>query len=255
MKKIFLLFAAVCAFAACDPTHEDISNSGNITVDDLKAMTTVTVDKASDGQNGNVITCKTSAPVNAKWTIGGKDFIGNYAWKKMKVGQHIVTITALCADGTELKADFPVECQVITDPLQRFYIYGEPGSGQEPLVLGPGDAAAGRFSANEGKGLPFLSDDVYWGFKTLIFEILETKDGPFIWGDPDVIIPTALRVMNGWWSATYADGVEIHEGLWELPLTEEIAKDCAQGNGGGGKDLDLLVTSGSITVGSVYYEE
>ncbi|MDE6647331.1 MAG: hypothetical protein K2K03_05785, partial [Prevotella sp.] len=82
MKKIFLLFAAVCAFAACDPTQEDISNGGNITVDDLTAMTTVTVDKAPDGQNGNVITCKTSAPVNAKWTIGGKDFIGNYAWKK-----------------------------------------------------------------------------------------------------------------------------------------------------------------------------
>ncbi|MBR7030615.1 MAG: hypothetical protein IKI06_05190, partial [Prevotella sp.] len=84
MKKIFLFFAAVCALAACDPTHEDISNAGHITLDELKAKTTVTVDKAASGLNGNVITCSTSAPVNAKWSIGGKDYIGNYAWKKMK---------------------------------------------------------------------------------------------------------------------------------------------------------------------------
>ena len=72
MKKIFLIFAAVCAFAACDPVSEDISNGGHITVDELKAKTTVSVDKAADGQNGNVITCSTSAPVNAKWNIGGR---------------------------------------------------------------------------------------------------------------------------------------------------------------------------------------
>ena len=41
MKKIFLFFAAVCALAACDPTHEDISNAGHITLDELKAKTTV----------------------------------------------------------------------------------------------------------------------------------------------------------------------------------------------------------------------
>jgi hypothetical protein len=44
MKKIFLIFAAVCATVACDPTHEDISNGGHITVDELKAKTTVSVD-------------------------------------------------------------------------------------------------------------------------------------------------------------------------------------------------------------------
>lgn len=245
MKKIFLLFAAVCAFAACDPTHEDISNGGNITVDDLKTMSSVTVDEAPGGQNGNVITCKTSAPVNAKWTIGGKDFIGNYAWKKMKVGQHIVTLTALCADGTELKTDFPVECQVITDPLQRFYIYGEPGSGQEPFQPAAWDAAEMRFSDNEGKHLPFLSDDIYWGFKTLIFDITDATDDCY------------GRVMNGWWSARYDDDKDVHftNGQWELQLTEAIAKDCARGNGGAGKDLDLMVTSGSCTINAVYYEE
>ena len=112
MKKIlFLLVAAVCSFAACNPTHEDIGNAGHISIDELIAKTTVTVDKTADGtKNGNVVYCQTSAPVNAKWNIGGKEFIGNYAWKKMKVnwnqnGDYVKTpytivLTALCPDGT-----------------------------------------------------------------------------------------------------------------------------------------------------------
>lgn len=256
MKKIFLFFAAVSLLFACDPTSEDISNGGNITAEQLKAMSTVTVDKDANGQNGNVITCNTTAPVNAKWTISGKDFFNNYATKKVKLGEHTVTLTGLCADGTVVTADFPVQCNVITNPLEKFYIYGAPGSGQEPLVIGSGDAAAGRFSDNEGKGLPYLSDDVYWGLKTLIFDISEVTPGPFIWGGDDAPVePTTLRIMNGWWGATYADDVPVTVGLWELPLTEEIAKDCARGNGGSGKDLDLLLTRGSMTVNAIYYEE
>ena len=108
MKKIFLFFAAVCALVACDPVEEDISNGGHITVDELKAKTTVTVDKADNGQNGNVITCSTSAPVNAKWEIGGKEFVSNFAKKKMKLGEYTVVLTAVCADGTELTAEYPV---------------------------------------------------------------------------------------------------------------------------------------------------
>ena len=237
---------------ACDPVHEDISNAGHISVDELKAKSTVTVDKAASGQNGNVITCSTSAPVNAKWTVGGKDLLGNYAWKKMKLGEHTVTLTALCADGTLLTTDFVVNCQEITDPLQKYYIYGEDPTAQPPLTLGPGDAGAGRFSDNEGKGLPYLSDDVYWGFKTLIIDITDAQEGQFIWGDD---YGCTVRVMNGWWSATYADNVPLKVGLWELPITEDMAKDCARGNGGGGKDLDLLMTRGQITIKSVYYEE
>ena len=106
MKKIFLMFVAVCALFACDPTHEKISNDGHITIDELKAKTTVTVDKAASGLNGNVISCQTLAPVNAKWSIGGKDFIANYAQKKMKVGTHDVVLTALCADGTVLSTTY-----------------------------------------------------------------------------------------------------------------------------------------------------
>ena len=242
MKKIlFLLVAAVCAFAACDPIHEDISNGGHITLDELKAKTTVTVDKAPSGQNGNVITCQTLAPVNAKWDFAGKELIGNYAWKKMKLGNHTITLTALCPDGTELKAEFPVSCQEITDPLVKYYIYGDPAKPEEtPFSPGAWDAAAMRFSSTEGAHLPTIPDDVYFGLKTLIFDISDAN-------------AVDLKVMNGWWSNTYYDHVNWVDGLNELQITDVMATECAKG--GEGRDLDLMLYSGSMTLNSVYYEE
>ena len=244
MKKIlFLLCAAVCAFAACDPTHEDIGNGGHITAEQLNSMSSVTVDKAASGQNGNVIQCKTSAPVNAKWTIAGKDFIGNYAWKKMKLGQHTIYLTAICPDGTELKDSFKIECQEITDPLQKYYIYGdvEKYPDQVPFQPGAWDAAAMRFSSTEGAHLPTIPDDVYFGLKTLIFDV------------SDVSADFDLKVMNGWWSATYYDHVKWQSGLNELQITQDMADQCAKG--GEGRDLDLMLYSGSMTLNAVYYEE
>ena len=244
MKKIlFLLVAAVCAFAACDPIHEDISNGGHITLDELKAKTTVTVDKAASGQNGNVITCQTSAPVNAKWDFAGKELIGNYAWKKMKLGDHVVTLTALCPDGTVLTAQYPVSCQEITDPLVKYYIYGDPAKAETEPPFQPGawDAAAMRFSSTEGAHLPTIPDDVYFGLKTLIFDV------------SDVSADFDLKVMNGWWSATYYDHVKWTSGLNELQITQDMADQCAKG--GEGRDLDLMLYSGSMTLNSVYYEE
>ena len=243
MKKILLLFVAVCAFAACDSVHEDVGNGGHITADELKAKTSVTVDKDQSGQNGNVVTCSTSAPVNAKWSIGGKEFIGNYAWKKMKLGEHVIVLTAICPDGTELKVDYPVTCSVITDPLQKFYIYGDPAKAGEEPPFKPGawDAAAMRFSSTEGAHLPTISDDIYFGLKTLIFDV------------SDVTPDFDLKVMNGWWSNTYYDHVKWTSGLNELQITETMAKECAKG--GEGRDLDLMLYSGSMTLNSVYYEE
>jgi hypothetical protein len=260
MKKIFLLFTVACVVASCDPTHEKISNDGHITIEELKAKSTVTVDKADNGKNGNVITCNTSAPVNAKWTIDGKDFLSNYARKKMKVERdedghykdtpYKVYLNALCADGTVLRDSFEVNCQDITDELQKFWIYGENPTEQPPFVLASGDAGAGRFSDTEGKYLPYLSDEVYFGLKTLIFEITDAQEGPYIWGEGTGL---TMRIMNGWWNPTFADDVVPKVGLWELPITDEIAKSCAKG--GDGKDLDLLMTRGQITIKSVYYEE
>ena len=243
MKKIlFLLVAAVCAFAACDPIHEDISNGGHITLDELKAKTTVTVDKAASGLNGNVITCQTLAPVNAKWDFAGKELLGNYAWKKMKLGDHVITLTALCPDGTVLTAEYPVSCQEITDPLVKYYIYGGPDKPDDvPFQPGAWDAAAMRFSSTEGAHLPTIPDDVYFGLKTLIFDV------------SDVSADFDLKVMNGWWSATYYDHVKWTSGLNELQITQDMADQCAKG--GEGRDLDLMLYSGSMTLNSVYYEE
>ena len=244
MKKIFLFFAAACAFIACDPVSEDFSNAGHITVDELMAKTTVKTDVAPDGQNGNVISCETLAPVNAKWLIGDKEFVGNFAKKKMKLGEYVVLLTAICADGTELKAEFPgIKCATITDPLQKFYIYGEDPTTEPPFQPGAWDAAAMRFSSTEGAHLPTIPDDVYFGLKTLIFDV------------SDVSADFDLKVMNGWWSATYYDHVKWQSGLNELQITEEMAKHCAKGNGGEGRDLDLMLYSGSMTLNSVYYEE
>jgi hypothetical protein len=244
MKKIlFLLVATVCALAACEPVQEDVSNGGNITVDELKAKSTVTVDKAPSGKNGNVITCSTSAPVNAKWNIGGKEFIGNYAWKKMKLGKHKVVLTALCADGTVLLDSCEIDCQEITNELQKFYIYGDVANNPDQVPFQPGawDAAAMRFSSTEGAHLPTIPDDVYFGLKTLIFDV------------SDVTADFDLKVMNGWWSNTYYDHVKWQNGLNELQITETLAKECAKG--GEGRDLDLMLYSGSMTLNSVYYEE
>ena len=241
MKKIFLLFVAVCALFACDPTHEKISNDGHITIDELKAKTTVTVDKAASGLNGNVISCQTLAPVNAKWTIGGKDFIANYAQKKMKVGTHDVVLTALCADGTVLSTTYQVECQEITDPLVKYYIYGADPEKEPPFQPAAWQGAEMRFSSTEGAHLPTIPDDVYFGLKTLIVDV------------SDASADCNLMVHNGWWSNTYISDWPLVSGLNELQITETMAKECAKG--GDGKDLQLLLKSGSFTLNSVYYEE
>ena len=241
MKKIFLMFVAVCALFACDPTHEKISNDGHITIDELKAKTTVTVDKAASGLNGNVISCQTLAPVNAKWTIGGKDFIANYAQKKMKIGTHDVVLTALCADGTVLSTTYQVECQEITDPLVKYYIYGGDPVAEPPFQPGAWQAADMRFSSTEGAHLPTIPDDVYFGLKTLIVDV------------SDASADCNVMVHNGWWSNTYISDWPLVSGQNELQITETIAKECAKG--GDGKDLQLLLKSGSFTLNSVYYEE
>ena len=241
MKKIFLMFVAVCALFACDPTHEKISNDGHITIDELKAKTTVTVDKAASGLNGNVISCQTLAPVNAKWTIGGKDFIANYAQKKMKVGTHDVVLTALCADGTVLSTTYQVECQEITDPLVKYYIYGADPEKEPPFQPGAWQSADMRFSSTEGAHLPTIPDDVYFGLKTLIVDV------------SDASADCNVMVHNGWWSNTYISDWPLVSGQNELQITETMAKECAKG--GDGKDLQLLLKSGSFTLNSVYYEE
>ena len=98
-----------------------------------------------------------------------------------------------------------------------------------------------RFSSTEGAHLPTIPDDVYFGLKTLIFDV------------SDVTEDFDLKVMNGWWSNTYYDHVKWHDGQNELQITETLANECAKG--GEGRDLDLMLYSGSMTLNAVYYEE
>ena len=106
------------------------------------------------------------------------------------------------------------------------------------------DAAPLRFSSSEGQNFPTLSDDIYFGFKTLIVDVKEASEG------------CMARVQNGWWSSVYAENIPLTSGMkWEVQLTEQIAKECAKGNGGEGRDLNLLLTNGNATFTSVYYEE
>lgn len=264
MKKILMLLITVCAIFACDPVQEDISNGGNITVDELMKMTTVTLDKVNDTihvktndtikdsiivLSGNVLTCTTSAAVNAKWSIDGKDMLGNYAWKKLKLGEHTVTLTGLCADGSVVSANYSLKVDTITNPLDKKIIF-QP---ETPYVItANGDASWGRFSANEGKGLPYLTDDVYFGKKTLIFDVDVQGGDAGIWGEGPG--PVMIRLMTGWWDPVFADEVLVEKsGLWELQLTDEIADACAQG--AGSRDLTLLLRRGTMTIKSIYYEE
>ena len=132
--------------------------------------------------------------------------------------------------------------------VEKIYIYGDPNRTEEekaedpqlPFVPGAWDAAAMRFSSTEGAHLPTIPDNVYFGLKTLIFDV------------SDVTPDFDLKVMNGWWSNTYYDHVKWVDGLNELPITEIMANECAKG--GEGKDLDLMLYSGSMTFNAVYYE-
>lgn len=241
MKKILFFFAATCAFVACDPVQEDFSNGGHISLDELKAKTTISVDKAESGANGNVIECYTAAPVNARWDIDDKDFKSTYAWKKMKLGEHIVKLTALCTDGTILTYDTTLVCQEVTNPLTKYYLYGEDPEKEPAVTVGSWAGGALRFSSDEGQFLPTISDAIYDGCKTLIFDLSDVADG------------TTYLVNNGWWSSTYFEGLSFQNGLNEFTITKTIADECAKGHGG--KDMQIIITNGQATFNSVYYEE
>ena len=168
----------------------------------------------------------------------------------MRLGDYTIILTGLCADGTEVTAEYPITCQVETDPIKKKYFYGEDPVAQPEFWLeANGDGAPGRFSDNEGKYFPYLDDDTYFGHKTLVFEVTETEEGKFIWGDDYGL---TCRLMTGWWSPTFADNVVPTSPYWEVDITEDMAKACAKG--GEAKDLDILMTRGKIKIKACYYE-
>jgi hypothetical protein len=134
------------------------------------------------------------------------------------------------------------EVTVVVNDIQKVWVYGENPDWQPPFTAIAFDAATLRFSDTEGLYLPTLPDEIYFGHKTLIIDISEASSD------------CVARVMNGWWSAVYEDNIQLTTGMkWEVQITEEMANDCAKSVGG--KDLNLLLTKGSCTIKSVYYEE
>ena len=134
------------------------------------------------------------------------------------------------------------EVTVVVNDIQKFWVYGENPDWQPPFTASAWDAAALRFSDTEGMYLPTLSDEIYYGHKTLVVDVSEASDD------------CVARVMNGWWSAVYEDNIQLSSGMkWEVQITEEMANDCAKS--AGGRDLNFLLLSGSCTISSVYYEE
>lgn len=147
----------------------------------------------------------------------------------------------ISSDGTVFaECEVKVEALPDDEPLiDRVWIYGENPQVEAPFSPAASDAAAMRFSNTEGKHFRTLTDEEYYGLKTLIIDVSNATDD------------CLMTVMNGWWSATYADDVPVINGQMKIQITEKMANDCAPG--GDGKDLDLMLTKGNCIINSVYY--
>lgn len=163
-------------------------------------------------------------------------------------------VTAVGAGSTKITVSTPdggvfAVCKVTVEALPepddntpyKVWVYGEDPRQEPSFSPSAWDGAAMRFSSTEGKYFRTLTDDEYFGLKTLIIDVSDATDD------------CTMRVMNGWWSTTYADYVPVLNGQMKIQITEEMAKDCAKG--GDGKDLDLMLYGGSCTINSVYYIE
>ena len=155
------------------------------------------------------------------------------------------TITVCTPDGSvSATCEVKVEAAQVPDDTPKIYkvwVYGEDQQREPPFIPAARDAASMRFSSTEGHHFRTLTDDEYFGLKTLIFDVTDATD--------DCI----MTVMDGWWANTYEDYVPVLNGQMKIQITEKIANDCAKG--GEGHDLDLMLYSGSCTINSVYYME
>lgn len=150
------------------------------------------------------------------------------------------TITVCTPDGS-VSADIKVTVEALPEPddttkYHKVYVYGEDSDLEPPFSPSAWDDAAMRFSNLYGKNFRYLTDDEYFGLKTLIIDVSDATDD------------CTMRVMNGWWAPVYADNVPVTNGQMKIQITEEMANDCA-------KDLVLMLVGGSCTINSVYYEQ
>lgn len=211
------------------------------------AITKITVaPKEKEMAIGDTITLKkTIEPIEAKdtlqWfsdnigvaTVTDKGFV-----TAVGAGSAVITVSTL--DGSIFDV-----CKVTVKKEEikyhKVYVYGEYPDYEPPFTPGAWDYSAMQFSSIWGTHFRTLTDYEYFNLKTLIFDV------------SDVSADFDLRVINGWWSNTYYDHVVWKDGLNELQITEEIAKECATGSEG--RELALMLTKGSCTINSVYYME
>lgn len=212
------------------------------------AISKITVEpKALEMIIGDTITLKkTVEPIEAQdrpiqWfsdnigvaTVTDKGFV-----TAVGAGSAVITVSTL--DGSIFDV-----CKVTVKKEEikyhKVFVYGEYSELEPPFSPRAKDAAAMRFSSTEGKYFRTLTDDEYFGLKTLIVDVSDATDD------------CTMKVMNGWWSATYADNVPVTNGQLKIQITEKMANDCAKG--GDGRDLNLMLTKGSCTINSVYYME
>ena len=238
----------VSAFDGCSNlTSITIPNSvtaiGEYAFYGCSSLTSVTVESKtpitiSDNTFSNRGNATLYVPAGSKAAYQAADY-----WKEFKEIRELEPVYATWTDSNGMEWSFTVcgtEAKDIKPACQKIYIYGADPVQEPPFQPGTRDAAAMRFSSTEGAHLPTIPDDVYFGLKTLIFDISDA-DG------------VDMKVMNGWWSNTYYDHVVWVTGLNELQITEDMAKECAKG--GEGRDLDLMLYGGTMTLNSVYYEE
>ena len=126
---------------------------------------------------------------------------------------------------------------------EKHWLYGEDPNFEPPIrVEQIYNSTILRFNDYEGDYLPTIPNEVYFGHKTIVVEVLEAS--------PDC----TATVMNGWWSTYYEENVPLTSGMkWRIQITDQMALECAQG--GQGRDLTLMLTAGSCVIGAVYYEE
>ena len=152
-------------------------------------------------------------------------------------------IIKISSDGTvfaecEVKVEaLPVE----TPQIYKVWVYGENPQIEAPFSAGEWDAYAMRFSNQSGDHFRTLTDEEYYGLKTLIVDVSDATND------------CSMRVMTGWWNPVYADDIPVVNGKMKIQITDEMADDCAMG--GGGRNLTLMLKKGSCTINSVYYEE
>lgn len=154
------------------------------------------------------------------------------------------TITVSTTDGSvSATCKVTVEAEPVAQEISyhKVWVYGQDPNREPPFTVFQFDGNAMRFSYSEGQHFRTLADEEYFGHKKLIVEVSNVVEG------------TKMRIMDSWWSSIFQDEISVSDGQIEVQVTDAIAQTCAKG--GAGKDLILILTSGSCTVNAVYYME